>query len=57
MRLCQTVVVVADAAKWGRVGVTSYAMLSDVDTVITDAQAPPDLVAQVRTAGVKVMLV
>lgn len=56
VRLCQTVVVVADAAKWGRVGVTSYASLADVDTIITDDQAPPDLVAQVRAAGVKVVL-
>ncbi len=57
VRLCQTVIVVADAAKWGRVGVTSYASLTDVDTVITDAQAPPDLVAQVRAADVEVVIV
>lgn len=57
VRLCQTVIVVADAAKWGRVGVTSYASLSDVDTVITDAQAPLDLVAQVRAVGVEVVIV
>lgn len=57
VELCHTVIVVADAAKWGRIGVTSYASLSDVDTVITDAQAPPDLVAQVRAAGVNVVLV
>jgi len=57
VELCHTVVVVADATKWGRVGVTSYAMLSDVNTVITDAQASPDLVAQVRAAGVEVVIV
>ncbi len=57
VELCHTVIVVADAAKWGRVGVTSYAGLSEVDTVITDDQAPPDLVAQVRAAGVEVVIV
>jgi DeoR family transcriptional regulator, aga operon transcriptional repressor len=57
VKLCYKVVVVADATKWGRTGVTSYAALADVDTVITDAQAPAGLVAQVRAAGVAVMLV
>ncbi len=57
VELCHTVIVVADATKWGRVGVTSYASLSEVDAVITDAQAPPDLVAQVRATGVEVLLV
>jgi DeoR/GlpR family transcriptional regulator of sugar metabolism len=57
VKLCHKVIVVADATKWGRTGVTSYASLEDVDTIITDDQSPFDLVEQVRAAGVKVMLV
>ena len=57
VELCHTVIVVADAAKWGRVGVTSYASLEDVDTIITDDRAPADLVEQVRAAGVEVVIV
>jgi DeoR/GlpR family transcriptional regulator of sugar metabolism len=55
--MCHKVIVVLDGSKWGRVGVTSYAGLADVDTIITDDQAPADLVAQVRAAGVEVIIV
>ncbi len=55
--LCHKVIVVADATKWGRIGVTSYAALADADLIITDTGAPADMVAQVRAAGVEVLLV
>jgi len=57
VEMCHTVIVVLDASKWGRVGVTSYASLEDVNTIITDDQSPVDLVAQVRRLGVDVMVV
>jgi len=55
--LCHKVIVVADATKWGRIGVTSYADLANVDVIITDAAAPVDLVEQVRAAGIEVEIV
>ena len=55
--MCYKVIVVLDATKWGRIGVTSYADLADVDTIITDDQAPADLVDQVRASGVEVIIV
>lgn len=55
--LCRQVVAVLDATKWGRVGVASFAALDQIDIIITDQDAPPDLVAQIQAAGVAVHLV
>ena len=57
LAMCRVVIAVLDATKWGRVGVASFAALSDVDKVITDEHAPDDLVQSVRAAGVEVILV
>lgn len=54
---CRQVIAVLDATKWGRVGVASFASLADLSTVITDAGAPAQLVAQVRAAGTHVLIV
>jgi DeoR family transcriptional regulator of aga operon/DeoR family fructose operon transcriptional repressor len=54
--MCRRVIAVLDASKWGRVGVASFAGLQDVQTVITDRQAPEDLVGQVRAAGIEVLV-
>jgi DeoR/GlpR family transcriptional regulator of sugar metabolism len=55
--LCRQVMAVLDATKWGRAGVASFASLDQIDAIITDQSAPPDLVAQVRAAGMHVRLV
>jgi DeoR/GlpR family transcriptional regulator of sugar metabolism len=55
--LCRQVVAVLDATKWGRVGVASFAPLDQIDTIITDHDAPAELVAQARATGVDVLLV
>lgn len=55
--LCRRAVAVLDGTKWGRVGVASFATLEQIDIIITDPSAPPELVAQVRAAGVEVLLV
>ena len=55
--LCRQVVAVLDATKWGSVGLASFAPLDQIDTIITDQSAPPDLVAQARAVGVDVLLV
>ena len=54
---CREVIIVLDATKWGRVGLTSFAQLKEIEFVITDDHAPPDLVNEVRKAGTKVTLV
>ncbi len=53
---CRQVIAILDATKWGRVGVASFAPLSAVTRIITDANAPADLVAQAREAGVVVQV-
>ena len=50
------IIVVADASKLGRQGFTPIVPLSDVDVLITDTDADPDLVAGVRNVGVEVLL-
>jgi len=55
--MCRQVIAVLDATKWGRVGLASFASLSQVNTIVTDAHAPHDLAEQVRAAGVQVVMV
>ena len=55
--LCRQVVAVLDATKWGRAGLASFAPLDQIDTIITDHDAPAELVAQARATGVDVLLV
>ncbi|UCC89050.1 MAG: DeoR/GlpR transcriptional regulator [Anaerolineales bacterium] len=55
--MCRQVMAVLDATKWGQIGLASFAGLDQVDSVITDVHAPPDMVEQVRAWGVEVTLV
>jgi DeoR/GlpR family transcriptional regulator of sugar metabolism len=55
--MCREVVAVLDATKWGRVGVASFAGLESIDRVISDTNAPAELVEQVRSLGIEVTLV
>jgi DeoR/GlpR family transcriptional regulator of sugar metabolism len=40
VRPARRVAVVADHTKWGTVGLSSFALLADVDTLVTDAGLP-----------------
>ena len=51
------VIAVVDHSKWGRVAFASFADIEQLDTVITDKDAPEILVAEVRQAGVDVVVV
>jgi DeoR/GlpR family transcriptional regulator of sugar metabolism len=51
------VVALADSSKLGRQGFTPIVPLSDVDLLITDVGADPERVAEIRAAGVEVLLV
>ena len=55
--MCRQVIAVVDATKWDRVGLVSFAQISDIDTVLTDEHAPPELVEHVRALGVEVVIV
>ncbi|MBK8051161.1 MAG: DeoR/GlpR transcriptional regulator [Anaerolineales bacterium] len=54
---CRQVFAVLDATKWGRIGVASFAALSQITTVITDTAAPAHLVAAVKALEIDVILV
>ena len=54
---CRQVIAILDASKWGRVGLATFAAIEDIDRVITDADAPEEMVRQVREMGVEVKLV
>jgi DeoR/GlpR family transcriptional regulator of sugar metabolism len=50
------VVAVADSSKIGRQGFKPIVSLADVDVLITDTDANPDRVSEIRAAGVEVIL-
>jgi DeoR/GlpR family transcriptional regulator of sugar metabolism len=50
------VVAIVDSSKWGRVGFVSFASIEELDCVITDQGAPPDMVGALREAGVEVII-
>lgn len=55
--MCRRVIGLVDATKWGRTGIASFAMVRDVDKVISDREAPAAMVAAVHEVGVEVTLV
>ena len=55
--MCRQTIAVLDATKWGQVGLASFANPEEINTIITDAQAPDDLIAQVRAVGIEVITV
>ncbi len=57
VEVCREVVAVVDRTMWGRVGVSSFATAKQISKVITDRDAPRDLVDQIRSAGADVILV
>ena len=54
--MCRQVIAVLDATKWGRVGLASFANLTQVHRIITDSHAPGELIAPVRDAGIEIVL-
>ena len=51
------VILVTDSSKIGRVGFVPIKAISSIHTLITDANAPADLVQSIRDMGVEVLLV
>jgi DeoR/GlpR family transcriptional regulator of sugar metabolism len=56
VRAAKEVIAIVDHTKWGHVGFVSFASIDQVDCVITDDGAPPDMVAALREAGVDVII-
>jgi DeoR/GlpR family transcriptional regulator of sugar metabolism len=54
---CRQVVGMIDARKWGKVAASTFASLEQIDTLITDQDAPTDLVRQIQAQQVEVTLV
>jgi DeoR/GlpR family transcriptional regulator of sugar metabolism len=48
VRSARRVVVVADHTKWGTVGLSSFASLEEVDTLVTDGGMPEETRAEIR---------
>ena len=57
VRRSKQVIAVIDSSKWGQVTFASLAAVDQLDHVITDQAAPPDLVNDLRELGVRVTLV
>jgi len=51
------VIAVVDSSKWGQVTFASLVSVEQLDRVITDREAPPDMVATLRERGISVTLV
>lgn len=54
---CREVIVVLDSTKWGKVGLSSFAQLKDVQLAVTDDRAPREVINEVRKLGTEVILV
>jgi DeoR/GlpR family transcriptional regulator of sugar metabolism len=50
------VIAIVDHTKWGQVGFVPFVSIDQVDCIITDDGAPPDMVTALREAGVDVII-
>lgn len=53
---CRRVVGLVDSRKWGNVAAATFAALDQIDTIITDSEAPAELVLAFRQRGIEVIL-
>jgi len=56
LKAAQKIIFCLDHSKFGRLSVSPLCGLDQVDTIVTDHQAPPELVARLRECGVEVVL-
>jgi DeoR/GlpR family transcriptional regulator of sugar metabolism len=56
LKTAQKIIFCLDHSKFGRQSVSPLCSLDAVDTIVTDSQAPPDLVAGLRERGVQVVV-
>ena len=53
----QQIILVTDSSKFGRVGFVPVKPVNAFHMIITDTNAPPDMVQAIRDMGVEVLLV
>lgn len=56
VRFAPIVIVVADYSKFGQIKSSFVADLSAIHTIVTDAQAPTDIIQNITTQGVRVLI-
>jgi len=56
IRGAQKIVLCLDHTKFGRKSTIQMCGLEDIDTIVTDPKAPPELVAELRARGIEVVL-
>ena len=54
---CKQVIAMVDSQKWGKLSFASFAILDQLHTVITDAEAPRDMLETLRTHDIEVIVV
>jgi DeoR/GlpR family transcriptional regulator of sugar metabolism len=57
VKMCREIVGVVDYTKWGRFGLASFASLKEVQTVVTNKNAPQEMLDQAKAMGVHLVLV
>jgi DeoR/GlpR family transcriptional regulator of sugar metabolism len=57
IKTAKSVVLVADSSKFQQVAFTSVIPLADTNTIVTDKDLDPNLAAQIRAAGIELILV
>ena len=55
VKAAQRVVVLADSSKLGREHLVRFAGVDDVDVLITDDEADPDVVTEIESHGIEVL--
>jgi len=56
MRAAQKVIICVDHTKFGRKSLTRLCGLGQIDVLVTDANAPKDMVKEMRAQGLEVVL-
>ncbi len=55
--MCRQSIALLDATKWGQVGLASFARPQDINLIITDADAPEEMLAQIGQLGIEIIVV
>jgi len=57
VKLCRQVIAVVDSTKWGRVGPASFASVQELNVIVTDHDAPEEIVDAMRAQGPRILQV
>lgn len=54
---CQKMIALLDSRKWGQIATATFAPIEQVHAIITDDEAPPDLIAELRRRDIEIIVV